>query len=206
MAFSRSRIDDKQEGESFGNVSIEVAATLSRILKPRPLDQGNDQILEGCQNIFSGPYRHAGGIFVKGDIPPIVQAGFNIPVQSSELQQLSCRYPVPGKAGDAILGFTVGLIDFAGSDPGELAHQPIDLGYAWPIQVVVEHGAGFDGAFLKAAMTAIGFGGRLEIGGDLAKAWFRLIRGKQALNSFIQPGLIFFDQENVVTLGCHNCR
>jgi hypothetical protein len=89
---------------------------------------------------------------------------------------------VSGKAGNAILDFRAGFVDLSLSDPGKLAFQTIHLPQARPIDVIIEHGAGYDGGFFQSPMSEIDFAGTQEIGCNLSETRFGLVGGEQALN------------------------
>ena len=80
-----------------------MATPLSGIVVTGSLDEANNQVVDGGQNTSGCANGHASGIFVKGNIPAVVQAGFNPPMLSSQLKQLGCRNMISRKAGDAIL-------------------------------------------------------------------------------------------------------
>ena len=144
------------------------------------------------------PYHHASSIFAKGRIPATVQVNLNQPMFAFRWEHLHGRGFLSGKTGDTELDFTAGLIAFALPDPDKLALETIDLSNPGLVEVIIQHGTGLDDAFFEPSMTIMGLLGALEIGLYLSKARFWLVRSKQALNIFIQTGLVLFDRQEVI--------
>jgi len=59
---------------------------------------------------------------VEGDIPAVMQTGFDQPMHPSHLKDFGWRSLISGEAGDAILGLVTGFVDLALAQPGELAN------------------------------------------------------------------------------------
>lgn len=59
------------------------------------------------------PFRHSRGIFPKGHLPAIMQAGFNQPMLASDLQYPLGRGFFAGQAGDAVFYCLAGLDHFS---------------------------------------------------------------------------------------------
>src|SRR5688572_24232329 len=100
--------------------------------------------MEYRQNTSRRAKRHAGGIFVEGDIPAVMQTGFDQPMAPPDRQKSLRRGNTASEAGQTPFDFTAGFVDPALAHPAKLAFEPIDLADAGPIQVVIEHGTGLD--------------------------------------------------------------
>jgi len=61
-------------------------ASLSSVFVAYPLDQTQNQIMDGSQDTTGSADRHAGSIFMESDIPAVMQAGFDQPVLASHLK------------------------------------------------------------------------------------------------------------------------
>jgi hypothetical protein len=170
MAISRMAFDGKQKAESLVQVAFEVTASFGGIGITGAFDQPEHQVMHRRQDPPSCAEGHASGIFMESNIPAIVQARFDEPMLPPDLEHFGRGSLLPGKAGDAEFDFTAGFIDVTPTDPGELSFETIDLCNTGPIQIIVQHGAGLEGALFEPSMTVIGFVGRQEIGFDGAKA------------------------------------
>lgn len=103
------------------------ASCFDTIAEPGSFDHCDDQIMDGRQNADCCAFCRPGGIFLEGDIPAVMEPGFNLPMLASDLEQLSCGSLSPGQTGQPVLGFTTGFIHFALAHPAEFAFQAIDL-------------------------------------------------------------------------------
>lgn len=194
MAFSRMAICSDRQTKSFIQVSIVVTAGLGGIVITSSFDQADHHNMHGCQDPPRSANRHASSIFAESNITAIVQASFDQPMFAPGLEHFGRGSLVSGKAGNAELDFTACFVDFSLTEPEKLAFEAINLSNPGPVEVVIQHSAGLDGSFFEPSMAVIGLAGRQKISLDLAKTGFRPVGGKQALNVFIQPGLVLFDR------------
>ncbi len=204
MAFSRMAIYGDQQLKGFIDVAFEITVGFSGVVKTSSLDQTNDDIMNNCQDAPRGANRHASRILTERHITAIMQASLNQPMFTSRLEHSHRRGLLPGKAGDPELDFTACFVAFALPEPDKLALETIDLSNPGPVEVIIQHGAGLDGAYFEPSMSIIGFMGGQEIGLDLSKARFWLPRSVQALNIFIQTGLVLLDRPEVISAPGHN--
>ncbi len=156
-------------------VTFKMTTGFGSVLMTRAFDQTDNQVMNSRQDPSSSADCHAGIVFVESDISTVVQARFYQPMCTSDLEHFCRRGLIPGKAGQAELGFTAGFVDFPLPDPGKLSFEPIDLANFRPVKVIVEHGTGLHGAFFKSPMSIIGFADCQEVGLDLSEAGFGVL-------------------------------
>lgn len=101
----------------------------------------------------------AAGIFGKGCVTAPVEAVFDAPVVSVEVEEAAGGGLRAGQAGDGIDGF---LAEFAGAFSGSV--DAADLGGIGPVEVAGEFAGGRQLALLDAAMRLLSGPSDLEIG------------------------------------------
>jgi len=62
-----------------------------------------------------------------------------------------------GKAGNTEFNFAAGFVNLPLAEPGEFTFKAVHLSKAGPIQIIIEHGTGLDGAPFKSPVPVIGF-------------------------------------------------
>ena len=157
-------------------MAFEKPKDFSSIVPASSLDQSDGYIVNQSQDATCRADRHASGIFPKSHIQAIVQTSFHQPMFASRLEYSHRRGMFSGKAGDTEFDLTAGFVASALPEPDKLALETVDLSNPGLVKVIIQQGTGLDGAFFKPSMAIIGLFGRLEIGLDLAKARFRLVR------------------------------
>ena len=72
MAFSRRRKRGGEQGKGVGEMSSKPTSGLGGIVEMGLPDQRQDEIIDRSHDLACVPNRHAGGIFLEGDIAAIV--------------------------------------------------------------------------------------------------------------------------------------
>lgn len=127
--------------EGFGNVC------------PSGVTQEADgEISEGSHDAGSISGSNLGAIFIKGDIPDIIQAILDRPVAPVELQEAAGQSFLRGEAGDPVdcLFASLTALHF-----GELSLDAEDLADVRKLKVVIQLSTGPDPANFQTAMTFI---------------------------------------------------
>jgi hypothetical protein len=78
------------------------------------MDQGNHQVAQGGQDLWGAARAQAGAIFPKVDIAHIVQAVFNTPMPSHQVQQTLLSGLGRREGSDEIDHLSRGLADLGG--------------------------------------------------------------------------------------------
>src|SRR5437763_15763181 len=102
------------------------------------MNEGNDQIAQGSQNLWRLTAAQARAVFPEGDIPHIMQAVFNTPMATVQLEEPTGRGQGGRQIGDEVddlLSALASALDGDGARKlGHLLHQ-------WPVRTQVVMGA-----------------------------------------------------------------
>ena len=94
------------------------------------VNQGNDQIAQGSQDLWSISGAKARAIFQKGDVTHVMRPIFNAPMSPNQFKQALGGGLLARKGGDDVNHLNAGFASLFGGDrAGELSH----LGHARPI-------------------------------------------------------------------------
>ena len=137
-------------------------------------------------------------------ISSIMQSGFNEPVFASHPEHFRRSSLFSHKAGHAKLDFTTGFISLALTYPREFTFQAINLADPRPIQIIIEHLTGLNGASFDAAMSIADLFGGQKVSRNLAKPRFGRLGSEQALDRLIHLGLVLLDWPQIVPVGLEN--
>ena len=80
MAFLKSWVSSEEEGKGFNRIGIKTAASMGSIMQPELGEQGEDHIVHTGEITGGMGMGHARGILMKGDIPSVMQTGFDLPI------------------------------------------------------------------------------------------------------------------------------
>ena len=103
----------------------------------------------------AGAFANAAAVLVEGDVAHPVQAVFDGPMRTAQIQQAGRVGLLGGEAGDAVDGF--GVL-FLGEDLGGLALDTEDLADVGEVQVAVKFGVGPDVTDFQSPVRFIGGG------------------------------------------------
>lgn len=122
------------------------------VCPPGPAQEADGEIPEGGHDAGSISGSNLGAIFIKGDIPDIIQAILDRPVAAVELQEAAGEGFLRGEAGNPIdcLFASLTALHF-----GELSLDGEDLADRRKLKVVIQLRAGPDPANFQAAMPFI---------------------------------------------------
>ena len=98
------------------------------------------------------------------------------------------------QTGDAEFHLTGGTVASSASPPLKLTFQTIDLSQPWPGGIRGEHFTGRDSSGLNAAMAFVYFLSAEKIGLDFSEPGLGIFRGKELLDVFVEPELIFLNR------------
>jgi len=118
----------------------------------RPTQEADGEIPESGHDPRAVSGSDLGAIFIKGDIPDIIQAILDRPVAAVELQKAAGQSFLRGEAGNPIDYLFASLTAF---HFGELPLDDEDLAEVRKLKVVIQLGAGPDLANFQAAMPFI---------------------------------------------------
>ena len=80
MAFLKSWVSGDEEGKGLYRIGIEATASLGSIAQPEAGEQGEDHVVHAGEITGGMGMGHARGILMKGDIPSVMQTGFDLPI------------------------------------------------------------------------------------------------------------------------------
>ena len=86
MVFSRSRKGSGEQGKSLEEMGGEVTSGLSGIVELSLTNECQGQIINRGHDFAELPNRHAGGIFLEGNIAAVMQTGLNAPMGATKTQ------------------------------------------------------------------------------------------------------------------------
>src|SRR5512145_1032255 len=186
MAFAKSRKGGSQESKSLGEMSREPSSSLGSIVELGLSNERQDQGIEASHDFSRVADGHPCSIFFQSHVAAIMRAGFNAPMRTANLEELLWGCLGPCQTGNAEFDFARGAITFSVASPLKLTLQAIDLRQARPSCVSIQHFAGGEGSGFDPTMAFVDFLGCPKIRLDFPKAGFRIFRGKEGLDVFIQ--------------------